>query len=190
MAFDMFLVLPSATPSGLKVTEEPTLDKYFQSTFGGQPVVEIRSFTLGVENLTSISATSGAGAGKAKLNPVTIEKSVDLLSESLFQMNTTGANLAKMQVFLRKAGATTTAPKPYLVYGFGMVFVNKIEWSANEGDDQPIERVEFAYGSLSLAYYAQKSDGTFATTTPARMTWNQMTNTDQLPQGADVFAGV
>lgn len=189
MPFDMFMVLPStALPSGT-VTAEPTLDSYFKSTFGPAPVVEIRSFSLEVENTMSISATTGAGAGKAKLDPVVIEKSVDLLSESLYQMNTTGTHAAKMQVFMRKAG-TATAPKPYLVYGFGMVFVNKIEWSASEGDDQPIERVEFAYGSLSLAYYAQRPDGTFASTTPARITWNQMTGTDQLPQGADVFAGV
>jgi type VI secretion system secreted protein Hcp len=190
MAFDMFMVLPPTTPSGIKLAEEPTLDQYFKSTFGTQPVVEIRSFSLEVENTTSIaSATSGAGAGKATFDPVVIEKSVDLLSESLYQMNTTGTHAAKMQVFMRKAG-TATAPKPYLVYGFGMVFVNKIEWSASEGDDQPIERVEFAYGSLSLAYYPQKPDGTFAATTATRITWNQMLNNDQLPQGADVFAGV
>jgi type VI protein secretion system component Hcp len=191
MAFDMFMVLPPTTPSGLKLAEEPTLDQYFKSTFVNQPVVEIRSFSLEVENPTTIgSATGGAGTGKATLKPFVIEKSVDLLSESLYQMNTTGTQAAKMQVFLRKAGTATTGGKPYLVYGFGMVFVNKIEWSASEGDDQPIERVEFAYGSLSLAYYPQKPDGTFAATTPARITWNQMTNTDQLPQGADVFTNV
>jgi type VI secretion system secreted protein Hcp len=189
MAFDMFLVLPPTASSGIRVSDEPVLDKYFAG-FANQAVVEIRSFSLDVENPMTIgSATGGAGAGKAKLNPVVIEKSVDLLSESLFQISATGAHLDKMQVFLRKAGATTAA-KPYLVYGFGMVFVNKVEWSASEGDDLPIERVEFAYGSLSLAYYPQRPDGTFATSTASRMTWNQMTNTDQLPQGADVFAGV
>src|SRR5262245_8808446 len=131
MAFDMFLVLPAtASPTG-KVIADPTIDQYFKSTFGSQPVVEIRSFSLDVENPVTIgSATGGAGAGKAKLNPAVIEKSVDMLSESLFQICTTGTHLSKMQVFLRKAGGTT-ATKPYLVYGFDLVFINKVEWSAS-----------------------------------------------------------
>jgi len=142
-----------------------------------------------VENPTSIaSATGGAGTGKAKLNPVVIEKSVDLLSESLFKICATGGHLDKMQLFVRKAGGTTIAPKPYLVYGFDMVFINKLEWSASEGDDAPTETVEFAYGGLALAYYAQKPDGTFATSTAAKTSWNQVTNTEQVIP--EVFAGV
>jgi type VI secretion system secreted protein Hcp len=190
MPFDMFMVLPPTTTSGIKLAEEPTLDQYFKGTFGTQPVVEIRSFSLDVENPTLMgSATGGAGGGKAKLNPATIEKSVDLLSESLFKICATGSHVDKLQVFMRKAGGTTV-PKPYLVYAFDMVFVNKVEWSASEGDDLPTERVEFAYGGLALAYYSQKPDGTFATPTAARTTWSQLTNTEQLTQGVDVFAGV
>jgi type VI secretion system secreted protein Hcp len=155
-------------------------------------VVEISSFSLPVENPMAIGLVSGgAGTGKAQLNPVVIEKPVDLLSESLFKICATGQHLDKIQVFMRKAGATTTTiPKPYLVYGFDMVFVNKVEWNVSEGDDLPTERVEFAYGGLALAYYPQKPDGTFATTTAARTTWNQVTNTEQLTQGVDVFTGV
>jgi type VI secretion system secreted protein Hcp len=186
MAMDMFLVLPTtALPSG-PVNAEPTLDQYFR-TFTTKWAVEIRSFSLDVENATTIgSTTSGPGAGKMKLNEAAIEKSVDMLSGSLFRIAAMGAhleNLENMQLFVRKAGGTTT-PKPYLVYGFDMVFITKIEWSAGEGDDLPIEHVRFAYGGLALGYYTQKADGTLGTKT--QTTWNQVTNQEPLTSDATV----
>jgi type VI secretion system secreted protein Hcp len=69
-----------------------------------------------------------------------------------------------MQVYVRKTGAASTAvPKPYLVYGFEMVFVSGIDWSSSSGDEEPLERVTLAYGALAVGYYPQKADGTFDT---------------------------
>jgi type VI secretion system secreted protein Hcp len=185
MAIDTFLALPTtALPSGA-INAEPTLDQYFKG-FTGKRVVGIRAFSLGVENPTSIGSVSGgAGAGKVQLKEAFIEKSVDLLSSSLYWIAARGGHLAWMQVFVRKAGGTTATGKPYLVYGFDTVFINKIEWSASEGDELPNERVTFAYGGLALGYYQEKPDGTFLTAKTT--TWNQITNQEPVKQ--ESYAG-
>jgi type VI secretion system secreted protein Hcp len=190
MAIDMFMVLPSTVSSGvgtMTITADPTLDAYFKSTFGTQPVVELRSFSLGVETTTTIaSATTGAGAGKMMFNEASFEKPVDLLSPSLYQLSARGARLDRLQVFIRKPGADTIDPRPYLVYGFSFVLLAKIDWSVSEGDAQPTEQVIFRYGQLGLAYYPQKLDGTFGTL--KRASWDQLANRETV--SPDVFAGV
>jgi len=182
MAVDMYLVIPPATGNP-PISADPVTDQYFKSAFPNAPVVGIRQFSVGAENPTSVgSATTGAGTGKAELNELIIEKSVDTMSRALFAMNATGAHLAKMQLYIRKTGVA--GGKPYLVYGFNMVFLSKIDWSASSGDDQPIERLTFAYGALAIGYYPQKPDGTLGTA--VKTSWSQVTNTEA---PADILAG-
>jgi hypothetical protein len=64
MPMDVFMVLPSAAPSPLgtvPITADPTVDPYFKTTFGTQPVVELRSFSLGVENSTTFGSATATG---------------------------------------------------------------------------------------------------------------------------------
>jgi hypothetical protein len=44
--------------------------------------------------------------------------------------------------------APTLAPRPYLLYGFNIVYIKTIDWSAGGGDELPVERVTFVYGAL------------------------------------------
>ena len=182
MAVDMYLVIPTATGNP-PITADPVTDQYFKTTFSNASVVEIRQFSLGSENKATVgSATTAAGAGKAVFNELLIEKSVDTMSRSLFALNATGGHLAKMQLYLRRTDAA--GGKPYLVYGFNTVFLSKIDWSAGSGDEQPIERLTFAYGALALGYYPQKPDGTLGTAVKA--SWSQVTNSEA---AADILAG-
>jgi len=177
MALDMFLVLTPATGQP-PVSGEPFQDPYFKLPTASA-AVEIREFSFGVENLTTVgSATSGAGAGKTTFNEFSIAKPVDKLSRSLFQISSVGGHLARAQLYLRKAGATTDA-RPYLAYGFDMVFISKIDWSGSLGDDEPNERVTFVYGALALGYYPQKADGTFDV--PVKSAWSVVSNTAPPP---------
>ncbi len=161
MAVDMFLVIPPATGNP-PMSADPVTDQYFKTTFPNAAVVGIRQFSVGAENPASVrSAATGAGTGKAVLTELLIEKSVDTMSRALFALSATGGHLAKMQLYLRKAGVA--GGKPYLVYGFNMVFLSKINWSVSSVDEQPIERLTFAYGALAVGYYQQKPDGTLGT---------------------------
>ena len=172
----------------MTVTADPTLDEYFKATFGTQPVVELRSFSLGVENSTTFGSTTATGTtvGRTMFNEASFEKPVDLLSPSLYQLSARGARLDRLQVFIRQTGGDAFAPKPYLVYGFSLVFITKIDWSASDGDEQPTERVIFLYGQLGLAYYPQRPDGTFGTL--KRTSWDQVTSKEAV--STEVFANV
>jgi type VI secretion system secreted protein Hcp len=173
MAMDIYLVIPPS-PDNPPISADPVPDKYFATTFPKGSVVAIRNFSFATENPTSIGSTSGgAGTGKARLNPVVIEKWVDGASRSLFSMNVTGQHLSKMQLYIRRAGAT--GGKPYLAYEFGTVFVSRIDWSGG-GGELPLERVTFAYGSLALGYYPQRPDGTLGK--PVEAGWDQVTNSE------------
>jgi type VI secretion system secreted protein Hcp len=176
MAVEIFLVIPpgSANPP---ITADPVQDQYFKTTFPKAAVVQIRQFSLGTENPTSLgSAATGAAAAEnaAAFNPVVMKKSVDTLSSALFSIAVTGNQLTTMQLYIRRAGAG--GGKPYLAYQFGSVFVARIDWSAGSGDEEPIEQVTFAYESLALGYYPQKPDGT--RDTAVTQSWNQVTNSE------------
>jgi type VI secretion system secreted protein Hcp len=191
MAVDTFLVIPSAAigMNAPPLVSDPIQDAYFSQTYGkpGAAVVQLRSFSLSAENPTTVgSATSGAGMGKAKFNELTIEKAVDRLSPTLFVLSASGAHFPTVQIFIRKAGGGGPQPgKPYLGYEFSMVFVTKLQWSGDEGDDVPVEQVSFAYGSLSLGYYPQQPDGSFGKVT--KLGWSQMTNTALASDGLTNF---
>jgi hypothetical protein len=104
MAVDMFLVIPPATGNP-PMSADPVTDQYFKTTFPNAAVVGIRQFSVGAENPASVgSAATGAGTGKAVLTELLIEKSVDTMSRALFALSATGGHLAKMQLYLRKAG--------------------------------------------------------------------------------------
>lgn len=182
MAVDLYLVIPPS-PTNPPISGDPVTDQYFKTAFPSATVVEIRQFSVGSENLTTVGSVSGgAGAGKTTLKELVVEKSVDTASRALFSLNATGGHLAKMQIYLRKTGVT--AGKPYLVYAFSTVFLSKIDWSATDGDDQPIELLTFAYGAMGIGYYPQKPDGTFGTS--VKSSWSQLTNSEAT---SDILTG-
>ena len=128
---------------------------------GKQCMFEIKSFSFGVENPTTIgSATGGAGAGKIKFNEFTIKKTSDSASPFFFLNAATGAHYKTVTIQMRKAGGDPqSAGKPFLIYKFGTVFTTKIDWSG-PGDEGPEESITFVYGQFVVQYQPQKPDST------------------------------
>jgi len=119
--------------------------------------LEIKEFSFGVENPTTIgSMSSGAGAGKAKLNEFTLKKAVDNASPTLFAACTMGCHFPEMQLTVRKAGGN---PLDYLLFSFAMIFVTKIEYSGGAGEEAPDEDITFVYGAMKILYRRQGPDG-------------------------------
>ena len=144
MAFDAYLKLDT-------ITGEST-------STGFTGCMEIFNFSLGAANPVTIgSAGSGAGGGKAVLNPFSFTKKTDSASPNLYQACVTGAHLATGSVQLRKAGGS---PLVYLTYGFKVIFIESISWSGSTGgDDSPTEHVSAAFGTLTVDYQAQDNTG-------------------------------
>jgi type VI secretion system secreted protein Hcp len=125
------------------------------------PAFEIKDFSFGVENPTSIRpATGGAGAGKVKFNEFTIKKTADSASPAFFKNCCAGAHYGSVIIEMRKAGGDPqSAGKPYLQFKFGTVFTTKIDWSG-PGDEGSEESITFVYAKLDLDYQGGKvNDG-------------------------------
>jgi type VI secretion system Hcp family effector len=171
MAFDAFLDFPKpglGSPNGLIKVVGESQDPVHKTT------VKLSSFAFDLENTTTIgSATGGAGAGKTKLNPLKVTKTVDAASPSLFTALGTGAHFPEAVMYIRKSGGSTSGAD-YLIYRFSMVFITHVEWSASTGDDAPEETVEMVYGAMQVSYAQQLSTGQLAK--PTLAAWSQLTN--------------
>ncbi len=137
-----------------------------------QGTIAVRSFEWGAENKTTVGAASGgAGAGKASLHELTIEKSVDSTSPVLFQKLGQGASIPGMELVARKASATGS--QIYMRYSFQPVFITS-QTQDGSGDDGITEKLTFAYGAVKQTFVKQGATGAPATNVFGA--WNQVTN--------------
>ncbi|HWY87016.1 MAG TPA: type VI secretion system tube protein Hcp [Gemmataceae bacterium] len=153
------------------------------ATYAAKKAFEIKDFSFGVENPTTIgSATGGAGAGKIKFNEFTIKKTTDSASPLFFKNCCVGAHYKSVTVEMRKAGGDPmTAGKPFLRFQFDTVFTTKIDWSG-PGDEGPEESITFVYGKLGVKYTVQLATGLQGAQPIAG--WDQVQNID----AADMMA--
>jgi type VI secretion system secreted protein Hcp len=149
--------------------------------------IEVKSFSWDVESPTTIgSATSGAGAGKAKLNPLKITKAVDATSPALLMAAGNGTAFKDVALVVRKAGAT--GPDAFLQYHLKTAVVTHIETSADSGDEGVTETVTFAYGAIQERYMPQ-STTTGLAPKPLVNGWNQILNQPNTDAWSDIFQG-
>jgi type VI secretion system secreted protein Hcp len=121
---------------------------------------EIKDFSFGVENPTTIgSATGGAGAGKIKFNEFTIKKTTDSASPTFFKNCCAGSHYPAVTIAMRKSGGDAMSTgKPFLVFKFAIVFTTKIDWTG-PGDEGPEESITFVYGKFGVKYFVQLETG-------------------------------
>src|SRR5438132_14152659 len=108
--------------------EQELTPRQAEEAQGGADAFEIKDFSFGVENPTTIgSATGGAGAGKIKFNEFTIKKTTDRASSDFFKNCCAGAHYKTVIIEMRKAGGDPQfAGKAFLRFKFDTVFTTKI----------------------------------------------------------------
>lgn len=175
MAVDIFAVFVPATGNTPKVGGETTNEAY-KSRPGA--VIELTSFSIGAENQVAIgSATGGAGAGKAKFNPIEIGHRVGAASPGLFQVMCLGAHFDTVAFEFVKPGAVKgEVGKPFYTINCKTVFVSKIEQSASTDDDSPIETITLQCGAIQVTYMQTDPTGK-AVANPLTAMWSQVRNT-------------
>ena len=185
MAVDAFLWFEPAL-SGMAKIQGESKDSIFgkDGKLGDTPAFEIKDFSFGAENPTTIgSTTGGAGAGKVKFNEFQIKKTSDRASPYFFKNMCAGAHYKNVQIEMRKAGGDpSTTGKTFMRFKFGTVFTTKIDWSG-PGDEGPEESITFVYGLLGVTYYEQDETGAMTNTNPAG--WDQIKNIDAQPFAKD-----
>jgi type VI secretion system secreted protein Hcp len=173
MAVDAFIYF--LEQSGMAAVIGETQDEHYKGTV--QRSFEIKDFSFGVENPTTIgSATGGAGAGKIKFNEFTIKKTSDSASPNFFKNCAAGAHYKKVVIEMRKGGGDpNSAGKPFLCFYFETVFTTKIDWSG-PGDEGPEESITFVFGKMVIKYIPQKDTGEMNEANAKIQGWNQITN--------------
>jgi len=156
MAVDMYLVIPPATGNP-PISGDPVTDQYFKGASPSATVVEIRQFSVGSENRTSVGSATTARALEGDTEGVAHREvgghDVSLSVRVECHGRASGQNaVIPAQTWRRRRQAI-----PGLRFQYGLL--SKIDWSAGSDDEQPIERLTFAYGALGIGYYPQKPDG-------------------------------
>lgn len=107
----------------------------------GVGTVEVRGFTGGISLATS---ATGAGVGKAKIDPFTIVKPFDANSGQLFLRTSTGQHIANVAITIT-GGKTAT-------YKLGDCVVSAFRPSATGASgDAPYEEVSFTCAKTELS---------------------------------------
>jgi len=123
---------------------------------------EIKDFSFGVENPTTIgSATGGAGSGKIKFNEFTIKKTTDAASPLLFKNCAAGAHYPKVTIVVRKAGSDVTT-----TITLGTVFVSAVKYVPSLNPPDALEEITVLAGKVQIA------------TTGAPECWDQVHNSN------------
>jgi type VI secretion system secreted protein Hcp len=151
-----------------------------ETTTGNTPgAIAVSGFEWGAENKMTIgSASGGAGAGKATLNELTIEKPVDSTSPALFGMLGAGTKISGMELVARKPGPAGSAPI-YMRYTFQLAFVTSQTQTGSSGDEGIQEKLTFAYGAVKQTYVKLGTTG--APVGPNVFgSWNQVMNSSSM----------
>ena len=136
--------------------------------------IDVESFSWGETNTTTIgSATTGAGAGKAKFDAMTFTTRVSSASPQLALMCAAGQHAPTAVLTVRKAGGKQ---EEYYKVTFRIVFITQYRSVAVGGTDLiPRDEITFVFGEYVIEYRPQNRDGTLGS--PVLNGWNQMTNT-------------
>lgn len=131
----------------------------------------INDFNLGFSS--SVGAANGRlSPGKVSAADLSISKSFDASSVSLFSSLAAGARLKTVTIGLLKNNAGSQAV--YAVYSFTDAIVSSLQWS---GSDDVSETVSIAYSSVSVAFEPVDAKGSPGVV--QQTNWNFMTNTAQ-----------
>ena len=133
---------------------------------------EIKDFSFGVENPTTIGTATGGVTGRVKFNEFSIKKTTDQSSPAFFKNCCVGAHYKSVTVTMRRAG-TEVAGKEFLRFKFDTVFTTKIDWSG-PGDEGPEESITFVYGKLGIRYIPVSETG--VALKPVLAGWDQVAN--------------
>lgn len=136
--------------------------------------IDVESFSWGETNTTTIgSATTGAGAGKAKFESVAITTRASIASPYLALMCASGQHAPTAVLTARKAGGKQ---EEYYKVTFKIVFITQYRSVAVAGIDLiPRDEITFVFGEYVIEYRPQGKEGTLGS--PVMNGWNQMTNT-------------
>ena len=130
--------------------------------------IQLLSWSWGASNMSSVSGTSGSGAGKVDLSDFSCMTNFDKSTPTFFKNITKGTHVATGTLSALKAGGGNT---PYLKVNFTEIFITGLQMSASS--EAPSVSVSFTYAQIQIDYSVQDANGNLQSVGPVTM--NQKT---------------
>lgn len=117
--------------------------------------IQVLSWSWGGSQTSTVSATTGSGAGKVSLSELSLMIEFDKAVPKLMQGLTKGQHYATATLAAVKAGAGNAN---YMTLALTEVFIASLQFSASS--DIPSVSLGLTYKSLQFDYYSQDAEGT------------------------------
>lgn len=117
--------------------------------------IDVLAWSWGMSN--SVSFTSGGiGAGKVKIQELSLTKWADKASPLLMLGCSKGTHYPTAVLTIRKAGST---PVEFMKITLNDVLVSGISTGGSSGEDRFTENVTLSFARVKVEYWQQKADG-------------------------------
>jgi type VI secretion system secreted protein Hcp len=118
--------------------------------------IDVDSWSWGENQPLQPAHGGGAGAGKVQIRDMHFTTRVSKASPKLFLACASGQHLKEARLVGRKTGKDQGE---FLTWTFSDVLVSAYETQGSEGGDAPRDAVSLNFSKVSVAYKAQKADG-------------------------------
>ena len=144
MAVDMILELDG-------IQGESKVDKFDKH-------IDISSFSWGASNSGSAHTGGGAsGGGKGNVHDMSLTKTVDRASPSLFKLCYQGKHIAKGKLHVRKASGDDKLE--YQLFEMEEVYITNVSMGDASGNETPGESFTLTFAKIKYTYKQQSETG-------------------------------
>jgi type VI secretion system secreted protein Hcp len=118
--------------------------------------IDVLAWSWGLSNETPAGGGGGGGAGRAKIENISINKSVDLASPLLLSFGAQGQRIKEGTLTTRRPGK---AGNEFLLLKMTNVVVTSVNVAAVQDQNVPTENVTLGFGKIELTYRSTKPAG-------------------------------
>ena len=118
--------------------------------------IDVLAWSWGLSNETPAGGGGGGGAGRAKIENISINKSVDLASPLLLSFGAQGQRIKEGTLTTRRPGK---AGSEFLLLKMTNVVVTSVNVAAVQDQNVPTENVTLSFGKLEFTYRSTKPSG-------------------------------
>jgi len=118
--------------------------------------IEVLNWGWRIAQNSNMHAGSGGGAGKASVDDLAFEHSLDRASPNLMKYCLTGKHIDQATLVARKAGGS---PLEYLKITMSDVIVTLVQPSGSSEDERMREQVRLSFSKVAQEYVVQNAQG-------------------------------
>jgi type VI secretion system secreted protein Hcp len=120
--------------------------------------IDVLAWSWGLSE-EGVPATGGAGAGKVKVQGLSIQKLVDLASPLLLSYSAQGKHISAGTLTTRNPGKGTE----FLFFKMTNVTITSVSMMASKDATRPAESITLNFAKLDFDYRSSKPDGSVGT---------------------------